>query len=218
MRCQVTSRSCSWIRAPLFQNQLRVAWHRRYRVPRPCSRQPRLSQDTTEACLRKRRDDPPAPKYCFLSTCTIHSDHEIGAVGVVFAFDKRPDVSKHVEDVAAQFAKDTGMRVSEADLTVFQECPQEVSDHVYVQLFESPCTESDIQRIIKASVDTGDDDEPEGGGGNVPKKGGGGGPSGPSGPSNGGSDGPGGVIRTSFPKLPMAATNWPFRSILFCVL
>lgn len=198
----ITSRTtCSWIRSPLFQNQLRVAWHRRYRVPRPCSRQPRAPQVPAHACLRKRRDDPPAPKYCFLSSCTIHSEHEVGAVGVVFAFDKRPDISKHVEDVAAQFAKDTGLRVSDTDLTVFQECPQEVSDHVYVQLFESPCTESDVQRIIKASVDTGDDeDRPEGGGGNVPKKGGG-----PKGPSSGGGsdgDGPGGVIRTSFPKSP----------------
>lgn len=203
----------------MYQNPLRVAWHRRHRVPRP-SMQQRQIQHIITAWTNQRRD-PPAPKYCFLAKCTIHSAHEEegGAVGVIFAFDKRPDVGAQVDDVAKQFATDTGMWVSESDLTVFAECPQEISDRVFVQLFESPCSDDDVLRIIRATMD--DDDSGNGGDNDGPEPGPRGPSNGPQGPSNGpqgppsngprgppsngpqgsnGGDGPGGVIRTSIPK------------------
>lgn len=207
-----TAPRCTWILSPLYQNPIRVAWHRRYRVPRPCSHTARTARHARIEAWSKRRDDPPAPKYCFMAKCTIHSDHEPGgAVGVVFAFDKRPDVSKHVDGVASQFAKDTGMIVTGSDLTVFQECPQEVSDHVYVQLFEAPMTEDEIQKMIAATIqengcdscDESDDEDPPGGGGGgggSPGPSGGGGRPGGDGPNGPSGDGPGGVIKTSFPK------------------
>jgi hypothetical protein len=172
--------------------------------------QQRQIQHIITAWTNQRRD-PPAPKYCFLAKCTIHSAHEEegGAVGVIFAFDKRPDVGAQVDDVAKQFATDTGMWVSESDLTVFAECPQEISDRVFVQLFESPCSDDDVLRVIRATMD--DEDGNDGDDGNDGPEPGARGPRGPSngpqGPSNGpqgppsnGGDGPGGVIRASIPK------------------
>jgi hypothetical protein len=136
-----------------------------------------------------------------MAKCTIHSEHEPeGAVGVVFAFDKKPDVSMHVDGVATQFAKDTGMTVTSSDLTVFQECPQEVSDHVYVQLFEAPMSDDEVQNMIAATIqgEESDDDDEDQPPGTSPS--GGPSPGPPSGDGRDGRDGPGGVIRTSLPK------------------
>jgi hypothetical protein len=62
---------------------------------------------------------------------------------VVFSYDKRPSVSRDVEDVAAIFCREAGYVPGTVDLYLHEQCPVEIENEVFVTVFKSP-TETDI--------------------------------------------------------------------------
>ena len=78
--------------------------------------------------------------------------HEDGRVGVIFAFGKQPSIGQQVEDVATIFAKDTGLRCSDTELIVYEDCPSEVDDHIFVQLFNEPCDPMEVSASIRKTL------------------------------------------------------------------
>jgi len=65
------------------------------------------------------------------------------SIGVVFSYDKRPSVSRDVEDVATIFCREAGYVPGSVDMFMHTQCPVEVENNVFVIVFKSP-TEEDF--------------------------------------------------------------------------
>jgi hypothetical protein len=83
--------------------------------------------------------EPIAAKYCFIAKSSIHTSKTVPGprktVGVIFGFDKTPDISSHIIAVGRTLEAKGNYSVDDPELTLMEECPVEVSDNVYVQFF-----------------------------------------------------------------------------------
>jgi hypothetical protein len=77
-------------------------------------------------------------------------------VGVVFGFDKTPDICHHVERVSRSIAKNMDCVADEVEMIIHRECPVEISDEVYVQFFDTPEDTGSLRQLN--SIDTEDFD------------------------------------------------------------
>ena len=160
------------------------------------------------------RGEPPASKYCFSARCSIlQGEASPGTMGLVFGYDKRPSISKDVENVCQIFCREAGYEPGDVELYMHTECPVEVHNEIFVTIFENPTLEDvtvetmhdiAIQQRFKipkpGQSDTNDSDTedpgpPPGRGG-----GGGGGSGGGGGWGSGGGRGNGGVPRDPQPS------------------
>lgn len=78
-----------------------------------------------------------ASKYCFSAKIQLYEAIGKPPVGVIFAFDRNSDVIKQVEAVAVAFTDDTGYVAGQTEVIMHRECPVEITNEVFVQLFDS---------------------------------------------------------------------------------
>ena len=78
-----------------------------------------------------------AEKYCFSAKVQLYTHVGSPPSGIILAFDRNSDVVKQVEAVAATLIQDGGYICGQVELTMHRECPVEITDEVYVQLFDS---------------------------------------------------------------------------------
>ena len=72
------------------------------------------------------------------------------AYAVVFGYDAKAIVAKEVEVVAKNFC-DANTGVFEADdveLVLYEECPVELTDEIYFQLFQDSDDEDDVPAAV----------------------------------------------------------------------
>lgn len=95
--------------------------------------------------------DPIASKYCFVSKSSIHTSTKIPGprklVGVIFGFDKSPDISSHIIAVGKKLEAKGNYTIDDPELTLLSVCPVEVSDNVYVQFFNQAEDPDPLQGI-----------------------------------------------------------------------
>lgn len=86
------------------------------------------------------RKEPIASKYCFLAKSTINTSAAAPGpkrtIGVIFGFNKTPDVAAQIDTVGTALEKKGDYAVDESELTLLRICPVEVSDSVYIQFFD----------------------------------------------------------------------------------
>ena len=88
------------------------------------------------------RGEPPASKYCFSARCSIlQGEASPGTMGLVFGYDKRPSISKDVENVCQIFCREAGYEPGDVELYMHTECPIEVHNEIFVTIFENPTLE-----------------------------------------------------------------------------
>ena len=89
----------------------------------------------TVTCNAKK--EPIASKYCFLAKSVINtSTGPKRTIGVIFGFNKTPDITAHIDMVGRSLEKKGDYAVDETELTLLRLCPVEVSDSVYIQFFD----------------------------------------------------------------------------------
>jgi len=88
-------------------------------------------------------------------------------VGVIFAFDKSPDVSKRIEAVGTALKAKGNYVIDQPELMLMEICPVEVSDNVYIQFFnkqdapaaldgmDSELTSTDVDELLFHRPDGG---------------------------------------------------------------
>ena len=85
-----------------------------------------------------RRDEKIARKYCFRATTTIARKNSDRPYAVVFGYDTKPLIATEVRQVAQEFCT-TNADAFEADddveLVIFEECPMELTDEIFFQMF-----------------------------------------------------------------------------------
>ncbi len=115
--------------------------------------------------------EPIASKYCFVSKSIIHTSKHVPGprktVGVIFAFDKSPDVSKRIEAVGTALKAKGNYVIDQPELMLMEICPVEVSDNVYIQFFnkqdapaaldgmDSELTSTDVDELLFHRPDGG---------------------------------------------------------------
>lgn len=81
-----------------------------------------------------------ASKYCFLGKSVINTSTAAPGptrtIGVIFGFNKTPDIAAHIDMVGRSLEKKGDYAVDETELTLLRICPVEVSDSVYIQFFD----------------------------------------------------------------------------------
>lgn len=108
-------------------------------IPAPWYLRPRKGVTTVIPRAKKGgKGDDLASKYCFSAKIQLYEAIGKPPIGVIFAFDRNSDVIKQVETVASVFIDDTGYVVGQTEVIMHRECPVEITDEVFVQLFDSP--------------------------------------------------------------------------------
>ena len=83
------------------------------------------------------KKDPIASKYCFLAKSVINtSTGPKRTIGVIFGFNKTPDITAHIDMVGRSLEKKGDYAVDETELTLLRLCPVEVSDSIFIQFFD----------------------------------------------------------------------------------
>lgn len=108
-------------------------------LPTPWYLRPRRAYSITvpRASKKPGNGEDFAAKYCFSAKLQLYEEVGKPPVGVIFAFDRNSDVIKQVEAVATAIIDDTGYVVGQTEVTMHRECPVEITDEVYVQLFDT---------------------------------------------------------------------------------
>ena len=92
----------------------------------------------TVTCNAKK--EPIASKYCFLAKSVINTSIAVPGpkrtIGVIFGFNKTPDIAAQIDMVGRSLEKKGDYTVDETELTLLRLCPVEVSDSVYIQFFD----------------------------------------------------------------------------------
>lgn len=100
--------------------------------------------------------EPIAAKYCFVAKSTIHTSKTVPGprktVGVIFGFDKTPDISSHIIAVGRALESKGDYSIDDPELTLLKECPVEVSDNVYVQFFKQEDVSDQALQAIDSEV------------------------------------------------------------------
>lgn len=80
-----------------------------------------------------------ATKYCFCARSIIRTSSEgpKESIGIIFGYDRTPSISTQVDSVSKAFMDQTGYDVDDVELLLHEECPVELSDHIYVQFFDN---------------------------------------------------------------------------------
>lgn len=108
-------------------------------IPAPWYLRPRKGGMTIIPRAKKKggKGDDLASKYCFSAKIQLYDAIGEPPIGVIFGFDRNSDVIKQVETVASVFIDDTGYVVGQTEVIMHRECPVEITDEVFVQLFDS---------------------------------------------------------------------------------
>jgi hypothetical protein len=118
----------NWIAPTLQQErQTPTPWYLRPR---------RASCITIPKAKGPSNGDDFAKKYCFSAKIQLYTHVGSPPAGVIFSFDKNTDVSRQVEAVANAVMQETGFVCGLTEVIMHRECPSEVTDEVYVQLFD----------------------------------------------------------------------------------
>lgn len=106
-------------------------------IPTPWFLRPRKPcRLTVPKAKGPKNGDTWATKYCFSAKVQLYTHVGGPPVGVVFTFDRNSDVTKQVEAVVAALVQDTGYVSGQTELIMHKECPMEITDEVYVHLFD----------------------------------------------------------------------------------
>jgi hypothetical protein len=91
----------------------------------------------TVTCNANFSKEPIASKYCFLAKSVINtSTGPKRTIGVIFGFNKTPDITAHIDMVGRSLEKKGDYAVDETELTLLRLCPVEVSDSIFIQFFD----------------------------------------------------------------------------------
>ncbi len=107
-------------------------------------------------CQAKK--DPIATKYCFIAKSIIHTSKHVPGprktVGVIFGFDKTPEVSSRIVAVSEALEAKGNYLIEAPELILMEVCPVEVSQNVIVQFFneeDSPTALSGMDSEMSSS-------------------------------------------------------------------
>lgn len=107
--------------------------------------------------------EPIASKYCFLAKSVINTSAAAAGpkrtIGVIFGFNKTPDVAAQIDMVGQTLEKKGDYAVDDTELTLLRICPVEVSDSVYIQFFDDADAPPEALETLE-SFESGDSDEP----------------------------------------------------------
>lgn len=107
-------------------------WYLRKRAAATCTIPRTRAMATTN---KPPEDDAWATKYCFSAKITVYAGMRGAPIGVIFGFDRTPEISRHVEMVARSLEEDTGYVMGDTEMVMHRECPMEITSEVYVQMF-----------------------------------------------------------------------------------
>ena len=108
------------------------------------------------------KKEPIASKYCFLAKSMINTSTTASGptrtIGVIFGFNKTPDITPHIHMVGRSLEKKGDYTVDETELTLLRICPVEVSDSVYIQFFDDADAPPEALETLE-TLESDDSDE-----------------------------------------------------------
>ena len=108
------------------------------------------------------KKEPIASKYCFLAKSVINTSTTASGptrtIGVIFGFNKTPDITAHIDMVGRSLEKKGDYTVDETELTLLRICPVEVSDSVYIQFFDDADAPPEALETLE-TLESDDSDE-----------------------------------------------------------